>query len=270
MRRRRIQNVLRKEWRVIFTDVNNALLVTLLPLLIVAQVIGYIWLIDHFGSEALLSNELFRTAIARLQQALTAVATLTAVDKLRMLLLSQFNFFILFIPTMIAMNFAAFSIVEEKLSRSLEPLLATPVRTWELLLGKALAGALPALVITWACAGVFIVIVVRLGWGSLVNLVLTPGWFMSLFLLTPAITVLSFMLGIIGSSRARDAKSAQNIALVVILPVLGLIGVQVTGVVWFTPVLTLALALGIVLLDILVLRIAVGLFQRESIVTRWQ
>ncbi|GAJ20086.1 unnamed protein product, partial [marine sediment metagenome] len=105
--------------------------------------------------------------------------------------------------------------------------------------------------------------------GQLVNLVLTSSWFIFLFLVTPAVALLSFMLGVIGSSRARDARSAQNMALVIILPVLVLIGVQVTGLVWFTPLLTLILALGVSLVDILVLRVAVGLFQRESIVVKW-
>ena len=77
------------------------------------------------------------------------------------------------------------------------------------------------------------------------------------------------VLGVIGSSRARDAKSAQNVAVVIILPVLALIAVQVTGLVWFTPILTLALALGIGIVDIIVLRVAVRLFQRESIVVKW-
>ena len=171
---------------------------------------------------------------------------------------------------MIAIIFATFSIVDEKLSGSLEALLATPVRTWELLLGKALAGAVPALVITWVCAGIFILGVVGLGWGQLLDLVLTSSWFIFLFLVTPAVALLSFMLGVIGSSRARDARSAQNMALVIILPVLVLIGVQVTGLVWFTPLLTLILALGIAVLDVAILRVAVGLFRRESIIVQWR
>jgi ABC-2 type transport system permease protein len=186
------------------------------------------------------------------------------------LLLTQFNFFLLLIPTMIAMNSAAFSIVEEKLSRSLEPLLATPVRTWELLLGKALSGAVPALIMTWLCAGVFVGGVSGLGWGRLLIFVLTASWFISLFFLTPAVAVLSFLLGVIGSSRAKDARSAQNVALFIIFPVFGLIAVQVTGVVWFTPLLTFILGLAISLIDVLVLRVAVGLFQRESIVVKWR
>lgn len=269
MTRRRIRNILRKEWEVMFSDLNSVLFITLLPLLIVGQAILLIWLVVQFGGEGILANPMLQTAMEKLRAALPSLAGLPVGEQFQVLLLSQFNFYLLLIPMMIAISFATFSIVDEKLSRSLEALLATPVRTWELLLGKALSGALPALLITWLCAGVFLLGTVGLGWGHLLDLVLTPSWFICLFLLTPVVAVLSFMLGIIGSSRARDAKSAQNIVVVIVLPVLALIGVQVTGLVWFTPLLTLALALGIGMADIFVLRVATRLFQRESIVVRW-
>jgi ABC-2 type transport system permease protein len=155
---RRIINILRKEWAAMFSELNSALIVTLLPLLIVAQGIAYIWIIDHFAGEAIIGSPIFKTAVEKLGRALPAVLGLPAAEQLRVFLLSQFNLFLLLIPTMIAMNSAAFSIVEEKLSRSLEPLLATPVRTWELLLGKALSGAVPALLMTWVCAGDWILV----------------------------------------------------------------------------------------------------------------
>jgi len=268
--RRRVMNILIKEWQVLFTDLNSVLTSTLLPLLIVGQLILYIWLVVHFGGQTILGQQVFQTAMEKLRQAVPAVAGLPVGEQFLVLLLNQFTFFLLLIPTMVAISFATFSIVEEKLSGSLEALLATPVATWELLLGKTLAGALPALVVTWLCCGVFLLVVAGVGWGHLSHLVLTPSWFLSLFLLTPAVAVLSFMLGVMGSSRARDVKSAQNMALAIIFPVLALIGVQVTGVVWFTPLLTVALALGIAVVDVIVLRMAVLLFQRESIVIRWR
>lgn len=250
-------------------DLSSLLLVILLPFLILAQAIAYIWLIQNFGSEGIISSPIFQTALEKLRQALPAATGLPVLDQVRVLLLIQFNFFLLLIPTMIAINFATFSIVDEKVSGSMEALLATPVRTWELLLGKTLSGAIPAVVMTWICGGIFVLVLKAMGWGTLVNLVLNPSWFLFLFLLTPAIAVLSFMLGVIGSSRAKDAKSAQNLVVVIILPVLALIGLQVTGMVWFTPLLTLALALGLCIADAGVLRIATALFQRESIVVKW-
>jgi ABC-2 type transport system permease protein len=270
MSRRRIRNILLKEWTLLFTDLNSAFLITLVPFLIVGQGILYIWLASRFAGESMLTTQVFQTALQKLVEAIPRVAQLPGNEQLIVLLLSQFNFFLLLIPTMIAISVATFSIVEEKLSGSLEALLATPVRTWELLLGKALAGAIPALVVTWLSAGVFLVVVSGLGWGHLTGFVVTAGWFLTLFLLTPAVAILSFMLGVTGSSRAKDARSAQNTVLVIILPVLALIGIQITGIIWFTPSLILVLALVIGIADFITLRAAVRLFRRESIVVQWR
>jgi len=267
---RRLRNILRKEWELLFTDPNTALFVTLLPLLVVGQGVVYIWLAFRFGGQGMLESPIFQTALDKLLQAIPQAGALPEPEQLLVLLLSQFQFFLLLIPVMIAVGIATFSIVDEKLTGSLEALLATPVRTWELLLGKTLAGAVPALIMTWVSAGVFLLVVNLLGWGDLSRLVLSPSWFLILFLLTPAVAILSFMLGVIGSSRAKDAKGAQNMVLIIIFPILALIGVQVTGIVWFTPILTLLLALAILVADYIALRAAVRLFQRESITIQWR
>ncbi len=270
MSRKRIVNILLKEWQFLFTDINTTLLVTLLPLLIIGQLILYVWLAVKFASESALNISIFQNALANLQRATPEVALLSGGERFQVLLLSQFSFYMLLIPVMISVSVATFSIVDEKLSGSLEALLATPVKTWELLLGKALAGAIPSLIVTWICSGIFLLVVRAMGWGYLLDMVMTPVWFISLFLFTPAITVLSFLLGIIGSSRAKDAKGAQNLVALVIVPVLVLIAIQITGIIWFTTFSALILVFSIVLVDLIVLRIAAQLFQRESIVVRWR
>ena len=270
MSRRHIRNILLKEWLLLFTDPNSAFLIVLFPFLVVGQGILYIWLISRFAGESMLTTQVFQTALQKLVAAMPAIAQLPGNEQILVLLLSQFTFFLLLIPTMIAMTVSTFSIVDEKLSGSLEALLATPVKTWELLLGKALAGAIPALVMTWISAGVLLLVVSVMGWGDVSGFVVTAGWFLTLFLLTPAVAILSFMLGVTGSSRARDPRGAQNTALLIIFPVLALIGIQVTGIVWFTPSLILVLALAIIIADFVSLRAAVRLFRRESIVVQWR
>jgi ABC-2 type transport system permease protein len=270
MSRKHIRNILLKEWRLLFTDLNSILTVTLLPFLVVGQVILYIWLVFRFGSEAMLTTPVFQTALQKLGEAMPGVTQLAGKEQILVLLLNQFTFFMLLIPTIVAISVATFSIVDEKVSGSLEALLATPVKTWELLLGKALAGAIPALATTWLSAGVFLLVMSALGWGDLAGFVVTAGWFLILFLLTPAVAVLSFMLGVAGSSRAKDARSAQNTVLIIVLPVLALIGIEVTGIVWFTPSLILAVALAAGIADFIALRAAVRLFRRESIIVRWR
>ena len=270
MGRRHIRNILHKEWLLLFTDLNSILTITLLPFLIVGQGILYIWLVFRFGSEAMLTTPVFQTALQKLVGAMPGVGQLAGNEQVLVLLLNQFTFFLLLIPTVVAISIATFSSVDEKLSGSLEALLATPVKTWELLLGKALAGAIPALVMTWLSAGVFLLVTAGLGWADLRGFVVTAEWFLTLFLLTPAVAVLSFMLGVAGSSRAKDARSAQNTVLVIILPVLALIGIEVTGILWFTPLLILAVALAAGIADFVALRAAVRLFRRESIIVQWR
>lgn len=270
MNRRRLRAVIAKEWLVLSRDLNNIFLVTLLPLLVVGQAIAVIWLAQHFGGDSMAESAFFQGVMEKLQTALPETVGLDAVDQIRVLLLSQLNFYLLLIPITVAVSLSTFSVVDEKLSGSLEALLATPVRTRELLLGKALAGWVPAVIATWVASGVTVAVVALLGWGRLVSMVATPTWIASLLLLTPAVALLAFLLGIIGSSRARDAKSAQSLGVLVILPVFGLVALQVTGVVWFGLLGTLVLGAILVVADYLVLRIAARLFQRQTIVLSWR
>ena len=270
MTSQRINNILRKEWRVLSSDATFFLMVGFLPLAILGEAMVAIFFIGSIGGKAIATNPFFQGALNRLLTGIPLAAALPDVDRVKLLLLTQFNFFILLIPTMIAIYSAAYSIVEEKLSRSLEPLLATPVRTWELMLGKALAGAVPALLVTWICAAISLGAIGIISWGHLLPYFLNANWFLNVFLLTPVIAILSFLLGVIGSSRAKDFRNAQNLVFFIIFPVFGIIAVQVTGIFWFTPLLTVALVIAISLIDLAVLRVAIRLFQRECIVVEWR
>jgi len=144
------------------------------------------------------------------------------------------------------------------------------VRTGELLLGKALAGAVPALVVSWACAGISLIVFNVMEWGYLSPYLLTANWYLNLFLLTPLIAILSFLLGVIGSARAKDARNAQTLSMFIILPVFALIAAQVTGVLWLSPLVTVILGVVIFFIDLAVMRLSVRLFQRESIIIKWK
>lgn len=250
--RRRIANVVRMEWAGIAATPSSLLFLVVIPLVLVAQALLLSWLVPRFVNPAILGPAVGDP------------------DALRVIILQQFPLFVLLIPAMVANVFATLGIVEEKTSRTLEPLLATPVRTWELLAGKILSGALPGFLVAWASAALFVGVAYALGWGSLLKVVLTSTFYLDIFLLMPAVSLLSFILGVIGSSRSRDAKEAQNLAVLVVFPIFGLIAVQVTGLLVFTPTRTVLLAAAFFAADGVLLRIAVRLFDRESIVTRWK
>ena len=62
---------------------------------------------------------------------------------------SNFMAYFLLIPAMVPMAIATQSVIGEKVARSLEPQLATPLQVPELLAGKTIAAALPAVTATW-------------------------------------------------------------------------------------------------------------------------
>ena len=74
----------------------------------------------------------------------------------QLFLFQQFLTLFLLTPITGAMAFAAHAIVGEKQARTLEPLLATPITTTELLVAKVLGALLPTLVISLASLGAFV------------------------------------------------------------------------------------------------------------------
>ena len=58
-------------------------------------------------------------------------------------LVSQFLLMFMLLPLAIPATIASYSIVGEKITRTLEPLLATPISTLQLLVGKAAAAVTP-------------------------------------------------------------------------------------------------------------------------------
>ena len=69
--------------------------------------------------------------------------------------LTAFLFFFVVIATMLPVAIASYSLVGEKIERSLEPLLATPATDGEILLGKGIAAFVPPIVAIWIGGVVF-------------------------------------------------------------------------------------------------------------------
>jgi ABC-2 type transport system permease protein len=68
----------------------------------------------------------------------------------------QVSVLFLIMPTLLTSIIAAYSIIGGKNGRTLETLLAKPIRTWELLVGKALASIIPGVGLTWLAGAVFL------------------------------------------------------------------------------------------------------------------
>jgi ABC-2 type transport system permease protein len=72
------------------------------------------------------------------------------------------------------------------------------------------------------------------------------------------------------SSRVNDARSAQQIGALIILPISGLLVAQLTGSVQLSPPVIALVAAVLVILNAGLMCLGVALFDRESILTRWK
>ncbi|HEY4717553.1 MAG TPA: hypothetical protein VIH14_00935, partial [Anaerolineales bacterium] len=77
-------------------------------------------------------------------------------------------------------------------------------------------------------------------------------------------------LAVMISSRVNDPRAAEQLAVLVILPILALFIGQFAGVLVLNQNLLLLITVALVLVDAALLFFATRLFQRESILTRWK
>ena len=134
----------------------------------------------------------------------------------------QFLVFFLLMPAYIPLSIATFSIIGEKQARTLEPVLATPIRTVELLTGKAVAALVPGVLAGWVTYVVFVVLASFVYGPALFGVVTDPSWLVGVFLLGPAVGLASVVAGVIVSSRVNDPRVAQQVGGVIIVPIVAI------------------------------------------------
>ena len=144
-------------------------------------------------------------------------------------IVSNFMAYFLIIPAMVPMAIATQSVVGEKVGRSLEPQLATPLEVPELLAGKTLAAAIPAVTATWAVYILYGLVNGAIADPRLTTFVFIPVWRVAMVTLVPLICVFSVLMGIVVSSRAGDPRTAQQIGGFVVIPIIAIAVAQFFG-----------------------------------------
>jgi ABC-2 type transport system permease protein len=182
----------------------------------------------------------------------------------------QFLVFFLLMPAYIPLSIATFSNIGEKQAHSLEPVLAAPIRTVELLAGKAIAALVPGVLAGWATYVVFVALASVVYGPHLFGVVTDPSWLAGVFLLGPAVGLASVVSGVIVSSRVNDPRVAQQIGGVIIVPIVGLVLAQASGTILVGAAGYAVMTVVVLVVAIVGLRIGVRLFDREAILTRWR
>ncbi len=97
-----------------------------------------------------------------------------------------------------------------------------------------------------------------------------PMWLLAIFVVGPLLSVASVSAAVMVSSRSTDPRAAEQLAMVVIVPLLGLFFGQIAGLIFLNARLVAWMAGGLAVVDVGLLAFAVALFQRETILTRWR
>jgi ABC-2 type transport system permease protein len=186
-------------------------------------------------------------------------------------LLNSFSFFIVIGVAYIPLGIASYSIVGEKIEKSLEPLLATPLTDGEILLGKAISALLPSLAAMYAGATVFMVGVDAATFGKL-GYNYFPNWTFGVMLLVlvPVAAIMSVFFSVIVSSRVNDLRAANSYGIFILLPLLAIylaseiyiITLDINGILIIAGILAA--------IDIALYFLGTAAFNREEILTKWK
>ncbi len=194
---------------------------------------------------------------------------LTPDGAVQALVLQQFLPLLVLVPVIGAMTLVTTSIVGEMQARSLEPLLATPITTAELLAAKTGVALLVSLALLAAGFAALLTAAAMLAEPGVTATLLTARPLALVVVLAPAVAAVALVLGVIASSRTRDARTAQQFSGVVVLPVMALFVGQLGGHLLLSTGHILAAAALLWLLAVLLAAVGVRVFDREHILTRW-
>lgn len=232
--------VFRKKKNIIYTT-------AIVPLLVAVLISGVVWFTEHKNGSRMTSAELA-------------------------ILLPAFSFFYLILAGYLPTTLASYSLVGEKVEKSLEPLLATPTTDSEILLGKAIAAFIPPIAGIIGGSVIFMALmdfVTR----SKLGYYFFPNWNAAIvfFVMVPIAAILSVEWNVIISSRVSDVRIAQQFGALVVIPLAGIyvsgeLNVVNLGVT--NNLLTIVAILFVI--DIILFYLARATFRREEILTKWK
>ncbi len=104
----------------------------------------------------------------------------------------------------------------------------------------------------------------------LLSALLDPRWFIAIFLVGPLLALLAVAFALMVSSRVNDPRVAEQVSMVIIVPVLAGFFGQVAGLFVLNRQIISIVAVVMLLLDVLMVYLATRVFRREQILTRWK
>ncbi len=134
--------------------------------------------------------------------------------------------YMLVIPALVPSTLAAYSVVGEREQGTLEPILITPIRREEFLIGKALAVLIPTLMIAYAIFGIFLAIAALFAHPGIRSAIFAGSHIPVQLLFTPLLAGWSIWVGIAISTRSSDVRVAQQLSVFANLPPVAIVALM--------------------------------------------
>jgi len=175
--------------------------------------------------------------------------------------------YLLAIPVLVPAALAAYAVVGERLQGTLEPILATPIRREELLLGKALAAFVPSVVVAYLVFALYVAVVELFAQAVVASALIQAPELLVQFVFTPLLASWSIWVGIAISTRARDPRTAQQLSILASLPTVAITTMTAFNLIPATLQIALAFGVGLLILSRLGWRVTSAIFDRERLIT---
>ena len=175
--------------------------------------------------------------------------------------------YMLAIPVLVPAVLASYAVVGERLQGTLEPVLTTPVRPEELLLGKAMAAFVPSVVVAYAVFALFVAIVEFFARSAVASALIQGPDLLAQLLFTPLLASWSIWVGIAISARSSDPRTAGQISVLMSVPTVAVTTLIALNVIPAT--LGIAVGFGAALLVLVLVgwRVVSVIFDPERLIT---
>lgn len=172
----------------------------------------------------------------------------------------------LMVPLMFSTTIACESFAGEKERKTLEALLYSPATDTELLLGKTMAGLVPAVAISWLSFAGYVLVLNVVGWPIFGRVWFPlPHWWPMIFWMTPALALLGVGVTVLISKKVKTFMGAYQTSTSTVLLVMALVIGQVFGVLILNVWVGMLLGLVIFIIDAILLWFGARSFNRKAI-----
>ena len=174
----------------------------------------------------------------------------------------------LIFPLMFSTIIASESFAGEYERKTIEALLYTPASDSELFLGKVFTALLPSVAITWVSFFIYSLVLNIAGY-PVFGRIWFPfaNWYPLIFWITPALAVLGIAAAVLISARTRTFMGAYQLSASLVILVLGILGGQLSGVLYLTVETGLLIGLFFWIIAAIVSYIAIKSFNRSRLLT---